>query len=137
MGLTTRIAADLLQLGILRNKECPLGRSAAHPHLLALVCHTSLVANWRHWRNRKRVLRRDNFTCRSCRCRFPAESLEVHHVDEQVRGGDDSLDNLVTLCLPCHRRETRRLIQELAARRAEFAYMPAEKHPGLIEGESR
>lgn len=38
---------------------------------------------------------------------------EADHILPVVEGGDSSLDNMRTLCIPCHRGETR----ELAARR--------------------
>lgn len=38
---------------------------------------------------------------------------EADHILPVVEGGDSSLDNMRTLCIPCHRGETR----QLAARR--------------------
>lgn len=54
------------------------------------------------WRKtRMRALVRDDFKCVTC----GDESLElhVHHILPISKGGDDTLDNLSTLCLKCHR----------------------------------
>lgn len=46
------------------------------------------------------VQERDNYTCRVC---GKANSLEVHHIVKAIHGGDSKLDNLITLCISCHR----------------------------------
>jgi predicted HNH restriction endonuclease len=57
----------------------------------------------RRWANiRSLVISRDNRTCTSCEKTFPAKDLTVHHVVPRREGGSDELDNLVTLCPPCH-----------------------------------
>lgn len=62
-------------------------------------------------RIRLQVLKRDNFTCRSCG-RSPALypelqidviRLEIDHYAPHSKGGSDSLDNLQTLCMQCNR----------------------------------
>lgn len=64
------------------------------------------------WRaRRRRVLRRDDYTCRACGLRSTRVddiSFDVDHVVPKSDGGSHALDNLQTLCPPCH----------------------AEKHPG-------
>jgi 5-methylcytosine-specific restriction enzyme A len=42
---------------------------------------------------------------------------EAHHVVARADGGPDQIDNLVTLCVPCHKEETRRQSRERAAKR--------------------
>lgn len=53
---------------------------------------------------RDEVYIRDEFTCRCCGLggvhRLP--TLQVHHIIEVSQGGDNSLDNLITVCLSCH-----------------------------------
>ncbi len=48
---------------------------------------------------RKQVLRRDGWRCQSCGAR---SNLEVHHKEFRSQGGDDSEENLITLCAGCH-----------------------------------
>jgi 5-methylcytosine-specific restriction protein A len=64
------------------------------------------------------ILRRDNYTCQECG-EFHAEynengipmptsdgRLEIHHIVAVRDGGDDSPQNLVTLCKVCHQKHT-------------------------------
>jgi hypothetical protein len=55
----------------------------------------------RKWREiRELVLARDGHLCQRC----GAEGgLQVDHIHERQHGGDDSLDNLQTLCEICHK----------------------------------
>jgi 5-methylcytosine-specific restriction endonuclease McrA len=48
---------------------------------------------------REQVLRRDGWRCQFCGA---MSNLEVHHKKFRSRGGDDSEDNLITLCSACH-----------------------------------
>lgn len=46
------------------------------------------------------ILVRDNYQCRNCNTRNT--ELHVHHIVPKSQGGGDQLDNLITLCKPCH-----------------------------------
>jgi 5-methylcytosine-specific restriction endonuclease McrA len=48
---------------------------------------------------RQLVLRRDGWRCQSCGTMF---NLEVHHKQFRSRSGEDSEQNLITLCAVCH-----------------------------------
>src|SRR3981081_2831274 len=48
---------------------------------------------------RQHVLRRDGWRCQCCGTR---SNLEVHHKEFRSQGGDDSEQNLITLCVGCH-----------------------------------
>jgi len=48
---------------------------------------------------RKQVLRRDGWRCQSC---GTMSNLEVHHKEFRSQFGDDSEQNLITLCSACH-----------------------------------
>jgi len=48
---------------------------------------------------RSQVLHRDGWRCQSC---GSMSNLEVHHKNSRSRSGDDSEENLITLCTPCH-----------------------------------
>ena len=47
----------------------------------------------------KRVFERDDWRCRRC---GSLENLQVHHKIKRSQQGNDSLDNLETLCARCH-----------------------------------
>jgi 5-methylcytosine-specific restriction endonuclease McrA len=48
---------------------------------------------------RKKILARDNWHCQNCGA---VENLQVHHIRSRSRLGDDSRENLITLCAICH-----------------------------------
>jgi 5-methylcytosine-specific restriction endonuclease McrA len=48
---------------------------------------------------RNQVLRRDGWRCQSC---GTMSNLEVHHKRFRSQSGDDSEQNLITLCTACH-----------------------------------
>jgi len=48
---------------------------------------------------RQQVLRRDGWRCQSC---GTMSNLEVHHRKFRSHSGDDSEENLITLCTHCH-----------------------------------
>ncbi len=48
---------------------------------------------------RQQVLRRDGWRCQSC---GTMSNLEVHHKTFRSLLGDDSEENLITLCTGCH-----------------------------------
>ena len=47
---------------------------------------------------RQQVLRRDGWRCQSC----TMSNLEVHHKLFRSHSGNDSEENLITLCSTCH-----------------------------------
>ena len=50
-------------------------------------------------RLREQVLRRDSWRCQYC---GKKSNLEVHHKEFRSRGGNDSEENMITLCEGCH-----------------------------------
>ena len=48
---------------------------------------------------RQQVLHRGGWRCRSCGA---MSNLEVHHQEFRSQSGDDSEQNLITLCAACH-----------------------------------
>jgi 5-methylcytosine-specific restriction endonuclease McrA len=48
---------------------------------------------------RRQVLNRDGWKCQACGW---SNDLHVHHVKARSRLGDDTTDNLITLCASCH-----------------------------------
>ena len=54
----------------------------------------------REWASiRRTILARDGRRCQEC---GKAGRLEVHHLLPLKHGGDDSVDNLKTMCRDCH-----------------------------------
>src|SRR6266699_347762 len=47
----------------------------------------------------KQVLARDNWRCQNC---ATSENLQVHYIRSRSKLGDDSPENLITLCATCH-----------------------------------
>lgn len=54
----------------------------------------------RYYRRRKQALKRDEYRCVKCGAPYP---LEVDHVNGDAF--DDRLENLQTLCVPCHKEK--------------------------------
>jgi ATP-dependent DNA helicase RecQ len=48
---------------------------------------------------RQEVLRRDGWRCQSCGA---MANLEVHHKEFRSQSGQDSEQNLITMCTACH-----------------------------------
>ncbi|GAB7020291.1 HNH endonuclease [Halostagnicola bangensis] len=56
-------------------------------------------------RRRRRVYARDDHQCQNCRRRggpYGDVELHAHHIVPKSRGGVHRLENLVTVCKPCH-----------------------------------
>ena len=51
------------------------------------------------WGLRQEVYERDGWKCRHCSCRM---NLDPHHVVFRSQGGENSANNLLTLCRRCH-----------------------------------
>lgn len=64
------------------------------------------TARW--GRLRKMVGSRDNWICRMCGETRPERSMHCDHIVPVEEGGDDAMDNLQTLCAPCHSKKTLR-----------------------------
>jgi len=47
----------------------------------------------------REVLQRDGWRCQAC---GSFTNLQIHHKEFRSRSGDDSEDNLITLCSACH-----------------------------------
>jgi ATP-dependent DNA helicase RecQ len=50
---------------------------------------------------RQQILRRDGWRCQSCGA---MSNLEVHHKRFRSHAGEDSAENLITLCVRCHEK---------------------------------
>ena len=56
------------------------------------------------WRSvRWQRILEDHLTCQRCRRHFPyGHGLSAHHIRPRDDGGDESMGNLIALCVPCH-----------------------------------
>ncbi len=57
------------------------------------------------WKEARKLARERDEVCRRCGCPPNDRELDVHHVVLRRDGGTNELDNLLTLCHPCHMRE--------------------------------
>ena len=51
---------------------------------------------------RLQTFKRDNYTCLRCDKKFSTTKLNAHHLTPRDQGGGDAINNLITLCEPCH-----------------------------------
>lgn len=77
---------------------------------------------------REKVLARDEHRCRVC---DSDEKLQVHHRTYARRGGED-LNDLTTLCGPCHEHFHERISQE-ALMIKTVSFVPEEREPAKWE----
>ena len=78
---------------------------------------------------RQQALKRDSHTCQQCGA--TGVPLEINHIIGLAQGGTSTLDNLETLCAPCHQPQTRQQEREGRAKRMARGYHPTESHPGI------
>jgi 5-methylcytosine-specific restriction endonuclease McrA len=57
-------------------------------------------------RKRVHVLQRDNYICQHCCEAYPETNLEADHIVPLHLGGEDTIDNMQCLCIPCHKIKT-------------------------------
>lgn len=71
---------------------------------------------WRWNKVRTKVFTRDDYTCQHCGQQLHYSQLEADHKLPVSLGGEEfSLDNLQTLCGPCHEEKTKRDLKLLRA----------------------
>jgi 5-methylcytosine-specific restriction endonuclease McrA len=60
------------------------------------------------WEKARQIaLSRDNYLCQHCLKKNRATpAQEVDHIVPKAKGGTDDIDNLQSLCPPCHRAKT-------------------------------
>jgi 5-methylcytosine-specific restriction endonuclease McrA len=80
----------------------------------------------------KRVLERDQWKCQKC---GSLENLQVHHKIKRSQQGNDTLENLVTLCAYCHTREHGQLCFERKAIQAVNKENTRRLHDTQLDGQ--
>jgi len=76
---------------------------------------------------RTATLKRDQYTCKECGRKASQFSLEVHHIIPRNEGGTDDMKNLVTLCIECHKKETKIYVQQLFRKKPIHVTVPNRK----------
>ncbi len=74
------------------------------------VCRTLDVSSKEWERLRSAVFERDNYTCQYCGKRDVA--LECDHILPFSRGGNSTIDNLITACKSCNRSKGAKTLSE-------------------------
>jgi 5-methylcytosine-specific restriction endonuclease McrA len=83
-------------------------------------------ANYR-WQEKHDILKQLGFTG------WSLHLWEAHHIVPVIRGGADHLDNLLTLCVNCHKIETAKLAAERALERKQCRKLTKPKQQGIVE----
>lgn len=60
------------------------------------------------------VFKRDLFTCQYCGLKAPDIILEIDHIIPVSKGGDNSIENLVTACRQCNGGKSNKKLSELS-----------------------
>jgi 5-methylcytosine-specific restriction protein A len=60
------------------------------------------------YRLQQACFKRDRYTCQGCGYEGEPNDGTLHadHIHNRAEGGQDTLDNLATLCTPCHEPKT-------------------------------
>jgi hypothetical protein len=98
----------------------------------AVVRGLSALAGTREYHELcQRVLRRDGWRCQFC---GSMHNLEIHHQQFRSHSGDDTEENLITLCGNCHSfahgtvRQVRRVVGDNVPSAIESKRIRNEKH---------
>lgn len=112
MGYVIILAGIILILAILsdsskkkrKRKPTPSTISENHSDNVNLFIFRSNKKGYMNsdvWKSKRiQVLKRDKFTCQSCG--NTSVVLEVHHMKDYKKLGNEPLESLVTLCRRCH-----------------------------------
>ncbi|MBK5247338.1 MAG: HNH endonuclease [Peptostreptococcaceae bacterium] len=65
-------------------------------------------------KTRFEVFKRDLFTCQYCGKKAPDVILEVDHIKPVAKGGDNSIENLVSACYDCNHGKSDRVLSDLS-----------------------
>ena len=86
--------------------------------------------------SKRKLLRRDRFTCAYCAQVFAEHDLQCEHIVPQSRGGSWTWMNLVTACAPCNGRKAHRTPDEAGMPLVYLPYVPSRFENFLLEGRS-
>jgi 5-methylcytosine-specific restriction endonuclease McrA len=88
------------------NPECGISfaKKRSNHYCCSAKCRRAVRGSAWRW-VREAVLIRDQDTCQTCEATDCP--LDAHHKTPLCYGGTNDLDNLVSLCKPCHHKEHR------------------------------
>jgi hypothetical protein len=86
--------------------------------------------------DRRKLFRRDRFTCAYCGERQPEHVLQCEHIVPESRGGGWTWMNLVTACAPCNGRKADRTPEEARMPLLYMPYVPSRFEDFLLAGRS-
>lgn len=82
-------------------------KNAYHPSDRAALLEKAI--KWR-WGLKSQILERSKGKCKNCNCDLLDDdsiSYQIHHIKPLAYGGDNSANNLIPLCVPCHKLVTK------------------------------
>lgn len=84
--------------------------------------------------SKRKLVRRDRFTCAYCGQVFAERDLTCDHVVPQSRGGAWSFMNIVASCAPCNNKKADRSPEEARMPLLYLPYTPSRFEVFLLEG---
>ena len=79
---------------------------------------------------RDKAKERDGYECQKCGRDGNSTNLHAHHIHPSYAGGEDKLENLVTLCSHCHRFAPEAEDNEVAQKKTD-EYLSTDLRPEL------
>jgi hypothetical protein len=84
--------------------------------------------------SKRKLFRRDRFTCAYCGQRFAERDLQCEHIVPQSRGGLWTWMNLVSACGACNGRKADRTPEQAGMPLLYLPYVPSRFEDFLLEG---
>lgn len=88
-------------------------------------------SEWKSLRTQRLIL--DGYTCQVCGADLTVTQYNVHHRIPFAISKDNSIDNLVSLCIPCHGREEFKIKSQLFPKNVQHLNNKSSKQP--LDGE--
>jgi len=85
-------------------------------------------AHIKNYINHFQIGEQDTWQCEACgRVRPINNGLNIHHIKYRSRGGDDSINNCMCLCMKCHNLAHREFIKEDKLREIHYKFLENEQ----------
>lgn len=105
-----KLNMSLAHKGKRYSPETEFGEGCNHPNWKGGVSSTisRRIATSKWQKIKKKVFKRDNYTCQICGRTKEETQIHSHHIIPYRISQDDSLENLISLCNRCHTTEERK-----------------------------